>query len=223
MKLLAFALSVSMLPLLAGAQVASSTGPQTAAPAQSVASDLSPILGQLQQTAQAINLKVARLRIEKWKTDSASKQQVQQNADSISRNLTAALPGMIEQVRANPQSLAAEFKLYRNVSALYDVFAALTEAAGAFGPKGDYDALAGEAANLDNIRRAMGDKIENLAVMKDTEITRLRTQATQVAAAPPPPPKKIIVDDEAKPKKAAPKKKKAKPAAQAKPSAAQAQ
>jgi hypothetical protein len=187
MKTRAIVLCISLLPALAGAQVAGRTEPSNTAAPQATVSDLSPILGQLQQTAQSLNLKLARLRIEKWKADSSVKQQVQQHADSISRNLTAALPGMIEQVRANPQSLATEFKLYRNVSALYDVTSSLTESAGAFGPKSDYDSLAGELENMDNLRRALGDKVENLAALKDTEVSRLQTQIAQAAAAPPAP------------------------------------
>lgn len=213
MKTRAIVLCISLLPVLAGAQVAGRTEPSNTAPPQATVSDLSPILGQLQQTAQSLNLKLARLRIEKWKTDSSIRQQAQQHADSISRNLTAALPGMIDQVRANPQSLAVEFKLYRNVSALYDVTSSLTESAGAFGPKSDYDSLAGELENMDNLRRALGDKVENLAALKDTEISRLQTQIAQAAAAPPTPPQKVVIDDqEQKPKKSTPAKKK-KPAA----------
>jgi hypothetical protein len=208
MKTLAVLLCISMLPAFAGAQVAGRTEPSTTAAPQGIVSDLNPILGQLEQTAQALNLKLAKLRIEKWKADTGSKQQAQQNADSISRNLTSALPGMVAQVRANPQSLALDFKLYRNVSALYDVAASLTETAGAFGPKADYDSLASEVANLDNVRRAMGDKLENMAALTDTEITRLRTQIAQASAPPPEPPKKIVIDDAAeKPKKSAKKKK----------------
>lgn len=223
MKTLAVLLCISMLPALAGAQVAGRTEPSNVAVPQGTVSDLNPILGQLEQTAQALNLKLAKLRIEKWKADGGSKQQAQQNADSISRNLTAALPGMIGQVRANPQSLALDFKLYRNVSALYDVAASLTEAAGAFGPKAEYESLASEVANLDNVRRAMGDKLENMAAMTDSEVSRLRAQIAQAAAPPPEPPKKIVIDDaEEKPKKPVRKKKPA-AASQGQPATSKAQ
>jgi hypothetical protein len=217
MKTLGLVLCVSVLQTVVGAQVANRTEATTTATPQPMVSDISPILGQLQQTAQALNASVSRLRIDKWKADSAVRQQAQHNADSISRNLTSALPGVIDQVRANPQGLAPAFKLYRNVIALYDVYSSLTESAGAFGPKGDYEAMANEGNNLDDIRRALGDKLENMAALKDTEITRLRTQVAQAAAAvaPPPPPKKIVIDDTETPKKAKTRKKPAtKPADQ---------
>jgi hypothetical protein len=168
---------------------------------QPALTELNPLLTQVEQAAQAMNLEISRLRIEKWKADGTVKRQSQEKADSIARNLSAALPTIVDQVRANPQSLAASFKLYRNLDALYDVFSSLTESAGAFGPKSEYQSLAGSAANLDRIRRNFGDKLESLAANSDNEIVRLRTEIAQAKAGPPPPPKKIIVDDEEKPKK----------------------
>lgn len=219
-RTVALALFIFALVLAADAQVATPQPGRAAAhtPPTAIAPlspDLTPLLGQLQQVAQSTNLDMAKLRIEKWKTDSDNKKRAQQNADSISRNLTSALPGMVDQVRANPQSLAATFKLYRNLNALYDVAAGLAESAGAFGSKAEYEALARDAANIDNLRRSMGDKMAEMAAFQDTELSRLRTQLAQATAPPPAPPKKIVVDDEEKPKKPAARKKKpaAKPAA----------
>ena len=45
---------------------------------------------------------LARLRFEKWKTDGNTKRQAEANAESVQRNLTAALPTIVQQVRANP-------------------------------------------------------------------------------------------------------------------------
>ncbi len=212
-------LCITGLVAAAGAQ-APATGPQVAAPPPArvqapmgtampqPAVDVTPLLSELNSTAQAINLNLARLRIEKWKADSSAKQQAQDNANAISRNLTNALPAVIDQVRTNPQSLAAVFKLYRNVNVLYDVFTGLTEEAGAFGPKADYQQLASDLNNLDSVRRSLGDRLENLATVRDTEVLNLRNQLQQAkAAAPPPAPKKVIVDDEEKPKKTTHKKK----------------
>ena len=86
-----------------------------------------PDLDRLQAAASQANHDLAYMRIEKWKTDSDSKRQAQATADSVQRNLTSALPALISNVRSAPQDLAEEFKLYRNLNALYDVFASLTE------------------------------------------------------------------------------------------------
>ena len=87
------------------------------------------MLAQIDESAQQAAMEIGRLRIEKWKTDSNSKQQAQANADSLQRNLTSALPAITAGVRAAPQALAPSFKLYRNLSALYDVLAGLAESA----------------------------------------------------------------------------------------------
>ena len=94
----------------------------------------------------------------------------------MQRNLTAALPGMIDAVRAAPRPLGAEFKLYRNLNVLYDVFASLTEATGAFGPKSDYEALGQRLEAIDIVRRHLGDTLEQLTSATQSEVIRLRTQ-----------------------------------------------
>lgn len=173
-------------PGLQGAQ-------QTGAPG-----DPSAILPRIEQEAETLNSDLGRLRIEKWKVDSATKQQANANAVSLRRNLTAALPGMIQQVRANPQSLAANFKLYRNLTALYDVLASLSESAGAFGGKSEFETLAPHAAAFDNLRRSYADSVEALAANADAQIAAARTAgANAAAAAANAPPKKIVVDDNA--------------------------
>jgi hypothetical protein len=205
MKTYAMVIGLAFCSVLAESQVAAPEAtriqPSGMTAPQPALTELNPLLTQVEQSARAMNLEISRLRIEKWKADATTKRRSQEKADSISRNLTAALPAIVDQVRANPHSLAATFKLYRNLDALYDVFSSLTESAGAFGPKSEYQELAGSAANLDKIRRNFGDKLESLAANSDTEIVRLRTEIAQAKAAPPPPPKKIIVDDEEKPKK----------------------
>ena len=204
--------------LLAGATVLAQTpanGPR--APAGGNATSVStatpvsvlPDLDRLQAAASQATLDLGHLRIDKWKADGDSKRQAQANADSVQRNLTSALPGLIDAVRAAPQDLNAEFKLYRNLNALYDVFASLTEATGAFGPKGDYEALAQQLETFDSVRRNLGDALEQLTSSTQSEVVQLRTQvrAYQQAAAAAPP-KKVIVDDTQPAKKTVHKKKK---------------
>ena len=188
--------------------------PATPAPAAGSVS-MTPVLSQLdrlQSAATQTNAALSYMHIDKWKADSSSKQQAQSNADSIQRNLTQALPALISAVRNAPQDVGAEFKLYRNLNALYDVFASLTESAGAFGPRGDYDALLQQLGVIDSVRRSVGDSLENLTASTQSELTQLRTQVQtlqQKAAAPPPAgPKKVVVDDNEQAKKTTTHKKK---------------
>ena len=182
------------------------TVPAASTQTLSVASDLN----RLQTASSQATLDLGRLRIEKWKADGGSKRQAQANADSLQRNLTSALPGLIDAVRVAPQDLNAEFKLYRNLNALYDVFASLTESAGAFGPRSDYDALARQLDTFDSVRRNLGDTLEQLTSSTQSEIAQLRSQVRtyqQAATTAATPVKKVVVDDTAPTKKPVHKKK----------------
>src|ERR1035441_4116542 len=175
-------------------------------------SELNNILGQVKQTATAIEADLNKTRIEKWKTDGSTKRQTQANVDSIHRNLQSALPEILTQVNNSPEDLAASFKLYRNLDALYDVFGSVVESAGAFGSKDEFQSLSNDMNGLESARRSFGERMQKLASAKEEELGRLRAQVKTLSAAPPPPPKKIIVDDTEPAKKPAKKKTPAKPA-----------
>jgi hypothetical protein len=148
-----------------------------------------------------------RMRIDKWKTDASTKRQTQGNVDSVQRNLQFALPEIMSQVSSSPEDLAASFKLYRNLDALYDVFGSIVESAGAFGTRDEFQSLGNDMNGLESARRAMGERMQKLASAKEDELAHLRAQVKTLSAAPPPPPKKIVVDDtEPAPKKPAKRK-----------------
>ena len=179
------------------------------------ASELNNILAQVKQTAQSIDADLGNARVEKWKADSGIKSDILHNVESVRRNLQTAMPDMITQLSNAPEDLAASFKLYRNLDALYDVFGQVVEAAGAFGSKDEYQVLSNDMSALQSARRTLGERMQSLATAKESELSRLRTQLKAAqAAVPPPVPKKVIVDDTEPPKKPA-KKKVAKPAAPA--------
>jgi len=203
-----------VLPFLmatATAQVAPSPAPKTSAqpvPYASV-SQLNLMLSQLEQAAEATQVDLAKLRIEKWKTDSNTKRGIQSDVESIQRNLQMALPEIIAQLRASPENIAATFKLYRNLDALYDVFGPVAESAGAFGSKDEFQSVQNDLSTLERSRRSLAERMETLASAKEGELTQLRTQVRdlQAAAVPAPaPPKKVVVDDTEPPKKPVKKK-----------------
>jgi hypothetical protein len=190
-------------PVATGPVGASATSPASPDP------QLTLVLDQVRSTAQQADADVARLRIEKWKADSGSKQQAQSSADSIRRNLTYAVPDLLQRIQAAPGSLNANFRLYRNLNALFDTFSLLTESAGAFAPRDQYTPLASDLSQLETLRRQMADHMDQLAGANDAELLRLRTQLATTGAAKPPP-TRIVVNDDDQPK---PKpKKKPKPA-----------
>lgn len=206
MKRTAALLSLLFLPALALAQypqyppAQSTSSAATPAPA---ATPSDPLLGPLEQASLATLQDLGALRIDRWKTDGQSKETLQQQSTALQRNLAAALPELVKQVRAHPEDLAANFKLYRNLNALYDVLAPLAEAAGRVGPSSDYQSLAQDASAFDRARRAFADHMESLAAARDAELGRLR--ALVAPASKPTAPKKIIIDD-TKPAKSTKKK-----------------
>ncbi len=114
--------------------------PSAIAQYASPAAEANSILVQISQASTDAQRDVAQLRIDKWKIDGDAKRRAESRAESISRNLAAALPGMLDAIRVAPNSLAAKFKLYRNLSALNDPMAALADDASS-GPKEDRNAL----------------------------------------------------------------------------------
>jgi len=205
-------------PLMLAYAAASGQTPSNDPPAPvayASASELNNILAQVRQTSQSIDTDLGKTRIERWKADSGIKSEIQHNAESVRRNLQSAMPEMITQLSNSPEDLAASFKLYRNLDALYDVFGQVVESAGAFGSKDEYQNLSNDMSALQSARRSLGERMQNLATAKEGELARLRTQLKAAqAAVPPPEPKKIIVDDTEPPKKPV-KKKVVKPAAPA--------
>jgi len=184
--------------------------------------ELNGILEQVKQAAAAMQADLGGMRIERWKTDASNKRQTQANVDSIQHNLQSALPEITSQLSASPEDMAASFKLYRNLDALYDVYGSVVESAGAFGSKDEFQSLSNDMSRLEGARRAMAERMQKLAGAKEEELARLRAQVKTLMAAPPPPPKKIIVDDTQPAEKPAKKKtakpKPAQPSTPAKPS-----
>jgi hypothetical protein len=207
-KMFRLRLACTLAVLAVTAAHAQSTPNDAPAPvAYASASEVNNILMQVKQTAQNIDSDLSKTRVEKWKADSAIKKEIQGNVESVRRNLQSALPEMITALSNAPEDLAASFKLYRNLDALYDVFGQVAESAGAFGTKDEYQNLGNDMSSLQSARRMLGERMQNLAAAKETELARLRNEIKAAQAAPPAPPKKIVVDDTEPPKKVVKKKK----------------
>lgn len=206
---------LSLLPLClaASAQFASSNQPAPQGPVSySSMNQLNQLLSQLEQASQAAQVDLAKLRIEKWKTDGGTKRQAEGNVESIQRNLQTALPEIIAELRASPENLVSTFKLYRNLDALYDVFESVTESTGAFGSKDEFQSLENDVSTFEKARRSFADRMDTLAGAKEVEVAHLRAALQSAkASAISEPPKKTVVDDTAPAKKPAKRKPAPKP------------
>ena len=163
---------LSLLPLCVAvnAQViaANEAAPQGPVSYSSV-NQLNSLLSQLEQASQAAQLDLAKLRVEKWKTDSGRKRQAQGNVESIQRNLQTALPEIISELRTSPESLTSTFKLYRNLDALYDVFESVAESTGAFGSKDEFQSLENDVSAFEKERRSVAERMEAWPEQKKTK------------------------------------------------------
>jgi hypothetical protein len=218
-------LVLQCLVMAASAQMASPPASATKPPPVPYASvsQLNLMLSQLEQVSQATQADLAKLRIEKWKTDSNTKRGTQADVESIQRNLHMALPEIIGQLRASPENIVTTFKLYHNLDALYDVLGPVVESAGAFGPRDEFQSMQNDFTALERSRRDLAERMESLASAKEGELTQLRGQVRelQAAAVPPTPPKKVVVDDTQPEKKPVKKKSATKSAKPAPPSTTQ--
>jgi hypothetical protein len=217
-RLVLFIVAIGLIvPKWASAQGVTGAPPPVA---YTSVNELNSILTQLQQTAQSMQANLEKARIEKWKTDGATKRQAQANVESLKRNLQAALPEMITELNNKPEDTGASFKLYRNLDALYDVFGSVVESAGAFGSKDEFQSLSNDMNGLESARRSLGERVQKLTAGKEEELTRLRAQVKTLSAGPPPPPKRTVIDDTEPAKKPAAKKKVVKPKPATAPTAA---
>jgi len=205
---LPYLLSVLLAAAIGFAQTApSDQAPGSPPVSYSSVSQLNEVLAGLEQASQTTQVDLAKLRIERWKTDSATKKQTDADVQSIQRNLENALPAVINELRSSPENLTATFKLYRNLDALYDVLTSVVESAGAFGSKDDFQSLQNDLNAIEKSRRALADRMDALSTAKENELGQLRTQLKNMqTAVPVAPPKKVVVDDTEPPKKPSKKK-----------------
>ena len=189
--------------------------------------DLNTILLQVQKATNSANVNLGKLRIEKWKTDSQQKQQMQQVADSLQKNITNAVPGLISDVQTSRGGVLASFKLYHNLNVVYEFLSSMAEAAGAYGKKEEYQPLEGDATALDTVRQNLSTYIEQASGKMEAE-NRAAANALQARQAPGtlvPGKKVVVIDENDTPPKKRPKstkKKTSAPSSQPQPTPAQA-
>jgi hypothetical protein len=202
--------------VMAQSQTPASPNPQSQAAPQ--APELNAIVLQVQQATSSASINIGKLRIEKWKTDAGQKQQLQQIADSLQKNIANAMPGLINDVNGSKGSALTSFKLYHNLNVLYEFLSGLADAAGSLGKREEYEPLATDAAAIDTARQNLSSYIEQTVGKLETANRALAgtnpAQSHQPASVVPG--RKVVVIDEGDPapakKRAKSTKKKASPA-----------
>lgn len=189
------------------ANAAPQAAPVEAAPAVAKASDI------LQPTLSHISQVITSLNIARWKAPNEVRAATQQNADSIQRDLSGTLPGLLTAADAAPSQVSAVFPVYRNIDALYDVLLRVSETAGLAAPQQEMSDISSALQQLEAARTNLGNAI--FTASKNNEATTIKLQATvqqqaTAAQAAATPAKTTVVDDG--PVKSTTRKKKKKPA-----------
>jgi len=174
--------------------------------------NLAEILAHIQESTNSASVNIGKLRIEKWKTDSEQKQQLQQIAGSLRKNIAGAVPGLINDVQNSRGSVAASFKLYHNLNVVYENLSYLADVAGGLGKKEEFEPLAADAAALEAARTHLSEYIEQSAVKMEAAnraATVPTPQGRQNAVQVVPGQKVVVINEDDPAQKAKP----AKPAA----------
>ncbi len=185
-------------------------------------STITDVLNALQPTLSDVNLAVVSVEVHRWKVPGDVKDTTNSDIQSIVRDLTGTLPGLVAQAQADPGAIAPAFAVYRNIDALYDVLLRVTETATLAGSQQEAKRLESVRSELQARRSQLGNALLSSAATQDSNLVQLKTSlaaATSRVSTPPVTdgPKKIIVNDgpTSKATKIVHKKKTTKPAAPA--------
>jgi hypothetical protein len=147
---------------------------------------------------------MGQIQIDHWKVSKDWKQRLQNDADSISGDLSHQLPGLLQQAQATPAALDAQLRLMQNVDALYDVLVRLTLAADLTEKKSDAALLNSALQQLEAARKTATAQLVAAAAQQYRQLTdmRARVAAIQSSEQISTPGKTIVVDNGARHAKA---------------------
>ncbi|HTV81753.1 MAG TPA: hypothetical protein VME18_03810 [Acidobacteriaceae bacterium] len=179
---------IGVVVLLLTAMVWPAAGQTAVAAHPAVASTLQPALAQVGQALGGVDP-------EHWRAPGSVKSAAEGDIEAIQRDLNGTLAGLLQQADAAPGSVPAEFRVYRNVDALYDTLLRVVETAELAAPASEADALETALDNLENARAQVGDTILSGAQVQQDELFRLRRAIQAAAAAQRAPIRTTVVDD----------------------------
>lgn len=174
-----FASSAVWLNAQAAAPAPSAAPAAAAAPAApaTASSLLQPSLDALVSTLNSI-------KIDKWKKGSV-REEAQQNANEILRDVQTNLPPLMAAADAAPNSLSAAMPLVKHLDALYDVLLRVEEASRVAAPSDQISALQQTMTAFGTARFAFDDALQNRAGMQEKQLSALRVAVAREAEARP--------------------------------------
>jgi hypothetical protein len=176
---LALLLTVLYRPQVSAAQVPANpeTAPAKLSPAPSAI--LQPALDNLQQTLDV-------LRLDKWKTSGAIREETESNIASIHHDLENSLPSLLAAADASPTSVVQILPLQSNIGALYDVLLRVVAVGKLAAPGQQSAALEQAMTSLEGGRRDLAERLRSNALTQEKQVTDLKA-SLRVASTPPVP------------------------------------
>lgn len=144
-------------------------------------------------SVQNLQASVQSLTPEKWKGSGDEKQELSAARQSLQRNLSEAVPGLLQAWNQAPQNLSEAFRLYRDLDVVYQVTSRLAASAGEHAPSDQARALTASAGQFKQSLQQLGDYIQATAALQYTQVQRARAAAARPAPAPAP--KSVIIND----------------------------
>ena len=181
------------------AQVAASPAAASPAAVTAAAPVMKSASALLQPGLDGVRSALRAVRVEKWKTSGAVREEMDGDLGSIQRDLDGTLPGLLSAADAAPDSVGKVLPAYRNVEALYDVLLRVASVARLAAPQAQSAALDAAMADLESGRRMLGDQLQRSAVAVEKQVVDLRA-ALKAVPAPAPVPARAVTKKKTKPR-----------------------
>jgi hypothetical protein len=195
--------------LYSSASVILAQAPVGALPVTAPTSAASPVVSgsatpsaMLQPAIDSIRQALGTVRLDKWKATNPIRDEADANVGSIRRDIDSTLPPLLTAADGAPSSVTQVLPAFRNVNALYDVLLRVATAARVAAPTQQSAPLDAALVSLEDGRRALGDRLQEAAVIQERRIVDLQA-AIKAIPLPAPAPTPAAV--------AAPVKKRARP------------
>jgi len=184
MKINSPALSMPLLCVLAFACLAPSSAQTPAAPPAATAQATQSLSAIMRPALDSIQQALAGVRLLKWKTSSAMRDETSANINSILHDIDATLPPLLATADAAPGSVTHALPAFRNTEALYDVLLRVAEAGRFAAPREQSAALQQSLDSLEAARHAFADHLQASAVAHDQQIHTLQTTVVTLQHRP---------------------------------------
>jgi len=184
-------LSTPLFALIGNAQQPTSGTPTTStqsAPQPTPATNA--VTGLLKPSLDALQQTIGAVKVDKWKGGSV-RAEAGSNISSIQRDLQVTLPALLKEADSAPETMSKVLPVLRNVDALYDVVLRVVDGARVAASTEQVSQLQDSLAGLDKGRRALNDRLQDMAAAQEKQVNdlqvKLKAQVAPVCPAVPVP------------------------------------